>query len=297
MFDRLHHAGLAVGNLDQAKGIFADALGLRVDTTRSPYPGGRGQRGADPTDILDIPIGDSELELNAASSPGGGVHRFVESRGGLGALHHICLHTTNVADDVAHLRASGLTQIAASPEQLASGEPWQTVAFFHPRDTMGILLEIWPMDNHRVGDNSQGDRVFTSLHHLGVVTTDLEKARNFWCNTIGLRVDTLRSPIGRGRHDDSDNVTVLDIPIGASEIECVHPDDATSGTARFLEKYGARAGGTMHHIGLGTRDVKAAADRLESHGLKLIGRASTDSAWVHPKSAGGILIESVRDPR
>ena len=297
MFDRLHHAGLAVGNLDQAKSIFADALGLRVDTTRSPYPGGRGQRGADPTDILDIPIGDSELELNAAASPGGGVHRFVESRGGLGALHHICLHTTNVADDVAHLRASGLTQIAASPEQLASNEPWQTVAFFHPRDTMGILLEIWPMDNHRVGDSSQGDRVFTSLHHLGVVTTDLEKARNFWCNTIGLRVDTLRSPIGRGRHDDSDNVTVLDIPIGGGEIECIHPDDSTSGTARFLEKYGARAGGTMHHMALGTRDVKSACDRLESHGLKLIGRASDESAWIHPKSAGGILIEIVRDLR
>ena len=64
MFDRLHHAGLAVADLDAAKKIFADALGLRVDDTRSPYPGGRKQRGADPTDILDIPIGDCEIELS-----------------------------------------------------------------------------------------------------------------------------------------------------------------------------------------------------------------------------------------
>ena len=295
MFDRIHHAGLAVADLDAAKGIFADALGLRVDMTRSPYPGGRQQRGADPTDILDIPIGNSELELNAAAAPGSGVHRFVEGRGGVGALHHICLHTTNVADDVAHLRASELTQIAASPEQLESGEPWKTVAFFHPRDCLGILFEIWPTDNHRVGDSSQGEGIFTSLHHLGVVTTDLERAREFWCNTIGLRVDTLRSPIGKGRQDDTDNVSILDIPIGDGEIECIQPNDGTSGTARFLEKYGARAGGTMHHIALGTRDVKSAAEQLQSRGMRLIGAPTDEEAWVHPKSSAGILIELRRD--
>ncbi len=295
MFDRLHHAGLAVGDLDAAKEIFADALGLRVDTLRSPYPGGRQQRGGDPTDILDIAIGDSELELNAPAAEGTGVHRFIQARGGLGALHHVCLHTTNVSDDVAHLRASGITQIAAPPEALESSDPWKTVAFFHPRDCQGILLEIWPMDNHRVGDNYQGEKVFTKLHHIGVVTTDLEAARHFWANIIGLRVDTLRSPIGVGRHDDSDNVNVLDIPIGNSGIECVNPADGTSGTAHFLEKYGGRSGGTMHHISLATKDVKAAADRLESKGLKLIGKPTNDRAWVHPKSAGGILIELVHD--
>ena len=82
MFDRVHHSGIAVGDLDAAKGIFSDALGLKVDGIRSPYPGGRKQRGADPTDILDIPIGYSELELNAAAAEGTGVHRFVESPGG-----------------------------------------------------------------------------------------------------------------------------------------------------------------------------------------------------------------------
>jgi methylmalonyl-CoA epimerase len=296
MFDRIHHAGLAVANLDQAKKIFADALGLRPDTTRSPYPGGRQQRGGDPTDILDIPIGDSELELNAPAGEGTGTHRFVQSRGGVGALHHVCLHTTNVAEDVAHLRASGLTQIAAPPERIASGDPWTSVAFFHPKDCQGILLEIWPTTNHRVGDEYQGDRVFTRLAHIGVVTTDLEKARQFWCNTIGFRVDPYTSPINKGgRHVDLDNVNVLDIPVGESGITCVHPNDTSSGTARFLEKYGARAGGTMHHVALATKDVRAAADRLQSHGLKLIGKPDNDYAWVHPKSAAGVLIEIVRD--
>ncbi len=296
MFDRVHHAGIAVGDLDSAKTIFSDALGLRVDGIRSPYPGGRQQRGADPTDILDIPIGYSELELNAAAAEGTGVHRFVESRGGVGALHHVCLHTTNIIDDVAHLRASGLTQIAAPPDVLAANEPWDTVAFFHPRDCLGILLEIWTTETHRVDLRYQGDGVFTRMAHIGVVATDMDRARHFWTNAIGFRVDMLKSNVLKGgRHVESDNVTVLDLPVGDSGIVCVHPDDSESGTARFLEKYGARAGGTMHHIALATPDVKAAADMVQSRGLQLIGPATNDNAWIHPKSAAGVLIEIVKD--
>ena len=138
MFDRIHHAGLAVADLAAARTVFADRLGLVVDTTRSPLPDGNKQRGADPTDILDIPIGNSELELNAPPSDGttpGGTHRFIEQRGGVGALHHICMHASDTPNDVAHLRAAGLRLIGATEEELASDEPWTSVAFFHPRDT------------------------------------------------------------------------------------------------------------------------------------------------------------------
>ena len=296
MFDRVHHAGIAVGDLAGATDIFSTALGLRVDGIRSPLPGGRQQRGADPTDIIDIPIGHSELELNAAAAEGTGVHRFVESRGGAGALHHVCLHTTNIVDDVAHLRASGLQQIAAPPDVLAANEPWDTVAFFHPRDCLGILLEIWTTENHRVDSRYQGEGVFTRMAHIGVVATEVEKSRQFWTNAIGFRVDMLKSNVLKGgRHVESDNVTVLDLPMGDSGIVCVHPDDSESGTARFLEKYGARAGGAMHHIALATADVKAAADMVQDRGLQLIGPATNDSAWIHPKSAAGVLIEIVKD--
>lgn len=291
MFDRIHHAGLMIGDLAGAKHVFADALGLRVDATRSPLPNGRGQRGNDPTDILDIPIGDSEIELNAPFGTGGGSYRFVQGRGGMGALHHICLHSTNVPDDVAHLRTAGLQQLAP-PEQIAAG-PWQGVAFFHPRTCMGILLEIWPTEARREVDRGEG--VFTRLHHIGVVSKDLETARHFWCDIIGYKVDTSRSPLPNGRHWDSDNVQILDIPIGNSAIECACPQDQASGTARFLAKYGGSVGGTIHHICLATKDVKAAAERLESRGLRLIGRPTDDRAWVHPKSAMGALIEIVRD--
>ncbi len=303
MFDRIHHAGLAVADLLDAKRVFADGLGLRVDTTRSPLPGGNPQRGADPTDILDIPIGNAELELNAPptdGTPAGGTHRFVQTRGGVGALHHVCLHSTNVADDVAHLRASGLTQIAAPPEQLASNEPWHQVAFFHPRDCLGVLLEIWTPDNHRVGDRYQGAGVFTRLHHIGVVTADLEAARRLWCNVMGFRVDTLRTPtLKGGRLVEGENVRVLTIPLGgdSGDIVAVLPEDQSSGTARFLARYGGSVNGTMHHLAFATRDVRAAADFVRDRGLELVGPVDADFAWIHPRSAGGVLIQIVRDTR
>ena len=301
MFDRIHHAGIAIADLLSAKTVFADGLGLRVDTTISPYPGGSKQRGPDPTDILDIPIGNSELEMNAPPTDGstpGGTHRFIEQRGGAGALHHICLHSTNVTDDVAHLRASGLQQIAISPEELADNEPWDSVAFFHPRDCMGILLEIWYTDDHHVGLRRQGEGIFTRMQHIGVVSNDMERARQFWTNAIGLRVDMMRSNVLKGgRRVESDNVNVLNIPLGpnGSEILAIMPQDGTSGTAKFLEKYGGRAGGTMHHLAFATRDVKAAADFVQGNGMKLVGEPNDEFAWIHPKSAAGVLIQIVKD--
>ncbi|MCY4575319.1 MAG: VOC family protein [Chloroflexi bacterium] len=301
MFDRIHHAGIAIADIPTAKDVFADKLGLVVDQTRSPLPDGSKQRGPDPTDILDIPIGNAELEMNAPPSDGttpGGTHRFVEQRGGAGALHHICLHSTNVPDDIAHLRAAGLQQIAASPEVLESNEPWDSVAFFHPRDCMGILLEIWFTDDHHVGARYQGEGIFTRLNHIGVVSGDLDKARHFWTNAIGMRVDMLKTNVLKGGLKvESDNVRVLNIPMatGNSGVVAITPEDGTSGTARFLEKYGGRANGTMHHLAFATKDVKTAADYVQGNGLKLIGQPNDEFAWIHPKSAAGVLIQIVKD--
>ncbi|MEC8945700.1 MAG: VOC family protein [Chloroflexota bacterium] len=298
MFDRIHHAGIAIKDLGIAQDVFVKGLGLLVDETRSPLPDGNLQRGPDPTDILDVPIGGMELELNAPPSDGttpGGTHRFVQSRGGVGALHHICLHSDNVPDDVAHLRASGLTQLESPEEQ--EREPWREVTFFHPKDCLGILLEIWRTENHNVGDNYQGAGVFTGMHHIGIVTDDLEKARHFWCNIIGLRVDTLRSPtLKGGKFIENENVRILNIPLGknSGEIVAVSPQDVSSGTARFLEKYGGKSHGTMHHISLETEDVKSAIDFVEGNGLKRVGRVTEEEAWIHPASAGGVLIQIVK---
>ena len=167
---------------------------------------------------------------------------------------------------------------------------------------LGVLLEIWTPDNHRVGDRYQGAGVFTRLHHIGVVTADLEAARHLWCNVMGFRVDTLRTPtLKGGRLVESDGVRVLAIPLGTTagesggEIVAVLPEDQSSSSARFLQRYGGSANGTMHHMALATRDVRAAADFVRDRGLELVGPVDADFAWIHPRSAGGVLIQIVRE--
>jgi hypothetical protein len=122
---------------------------------------------------------------------------------------------------------------------------------------------------------------------------------------MGFRVDTLRTPaLKGGRLVESDNVRVLAIPLGATatgepggEIVAVLPQDSSSGSARFLQRYGGAANGTMHHLALATRDVRAAADFVRDRGLELAGPVHQDFAWIHPRSAGGVLLQIVRDDR
>ena len=46
---------------------------------------------------------------------------------------------------------------------------------------------------------------------------------------------------------------------------------------------------------MATKDVKAAVDFVEGNGLKRIGQVTNDVAWIHPNSAGGVLIQIVKD--
>jgi len=46
-----------------------------------------------------------------------------------------------------------------------------------------------------------------------------------------------------------------------------------------------------------TRDVRAAADFVRERGLEIVGDVDEDFAWIHPRSAGGVLIQIVRETR
>ena len=80
--------------------------------------------------------------------------------------------------------------------------------------------------------------MFTRLHHLGLVVGDLEAAKSLWLDTYGFSVDEERSPLPDGRNVQLDNVNILDIPVGESELEINMANDPNSGTGKFLERRG-----------------------------------------------------------
>jgi methylmalonyl-CoA/ethylmalonyl-CoA epimerase len=129
------------------------------------------------------------------------------------------------------------------------------------------------------------------IDHIGVVVDDLQSALSFWRDALGLdltHVDEV--PAERSQ--------VAFLPAGGSEIELVRPTSDDSGLARYLEKRGPG----MHHLCLEVDDLEGMLAQLKTKGIQLInetpmsGAGGKKYAFVHPKSAGGVMVELYQLP-
>jgi len=88
-------------------------------------------------------------------------------------------------------------------------------------------------------------------------------------------------------------VRVAFLPVGDTRIELLEPTDDTSPIANHLERRGAG----LHHICLRVPDIRAAMAQLSEEGYRLLSEEPLRGAheclvcFIHPKSAGGVLIE------
>lgn len=124
------------------------------------------------------------------------------------------------------------------------------------------------------------------VDHIGIAVNSLDEAQPFWEEALGLHFHP-REVVEEQR------VTVAMGEAGETHIELLEPTDSSSPIARFLE--GNRPG--LHHIALHVDDLEAALVRLKAAGARLIdesprvGAGGTRIAFVHPKSASGVLLE------
>jgi methylmalonyl-CoA epimerase len=128
------------------------------------------------------------------------------------------------------------------------------------------------------------------VHHVAVVVGDIDKALGFYRDTLGLPVE-LVLPI------ESDGVRIAFLPVGESKIELVEPTDEATGVARFL----ASRGEGFHHVCLEVQDLAVALDDLAARGVELIDNAPRKGAegpvaFIHPRSAHGMLVELIEAP-
>jgi methylmalonyl-CoA epimerase len=125
------------------------------------------------------------------------------------------------------------------------------------------------------------------VHHVAVVVRDLEVALGFYRDTLGMPLE-LVLPV------PSDQVRIGFLTVGESRIELVEPTSDETGVARFL----AARGEGFHHVCFEVADVAATLDDLAARGVELIDRsprAGADGpvAFIHPRSAHGVLVELV----
>ena len=139
----------------------------------------------------------------------------------------------------------------------------------------------------RHGTTVSGDSVV--LDHLGIAVGTLAESLKFYEDLLGLRVS--------GIYDIPHELTrVAMLPAGTARIELLEPAEADSPIGRFL----ARRGPGLHHICLRVPDLAAAMARLKQSGARLLndepqtGAGGHRYVFVHPSSAGGVLLELVQ---
>lgn len=87
--------------------------------------------------------------------------------------------------------------------------------------------------------------------------------------------------------------TIAFYPVGESSFELIESTSPDSSIAKFIDKRGEG----IHHICLEVDDIRAEIERLKGHNFQFIQQEPTaggDGYWVafiHPKSANGVLIE------
>ena len=125
----VHHIGIAVKNLEEAKKVFSDALGLPcVDEKTLPERGVR---------VAFLSSGNTTVELLEGIGPESTVAKFVEQRGP--GIHHLCFEVEGIERVMKELADSGVRLIDEKPRPGAEGKP---VAFVHPKSTLGVLVEL-----------------------------------------------------------------------------------------------------------------------------------------------------------
>jgi methylmalonyl-CoA epimerase len=126
------------------------------------------------------------------------------------------------------------------------------------------------------------------IDHLGIAVKSLAAAKAIY-EKLGLTV----SPEETVEHEQ---VRLVMVPVGESRLELLEPTSDDSTIAKFI----AKRGEGLHHVCMKVPDLRAAVDRLKADGVRLVsdeiktGAGGHQYVFVHPSSAGGVLLELVQ---
>jgi methylmalonyl-CoA/ethylmalonyl-CoA epimerase len=132
--------------------------------------------------------------------------------------------------------------------------------------------------------------LFTHIDHVGIAVSDLDEAIAFYRDTFGM--ETVHRETNEDQGVEEAMVAVGD---SGSCIQLLAPLHESSTIAKFLE----RSGPGLQQLAYRVTDVEAVSAVLRERGVRLLydapKRGTSDSRvnFVHPKDAGGVLVELV----
>jgi methylmalonyl-CoA/ethylmalonyl-CoA epimerase len=143
-------------------------------------------------------------------------------------------------------------------------------------------------------DTGLPTHLFTAIDHVGVAVPDLDEAIAFYRDAFGMEVTHEETNEEQGVRE-----AMVAVGDSGSSIQLLAPLDEQSTIAKFLD----RSGPGMQQLAYRVTDLDAVSEVLRSRGLRLLydaprrGTSSSRVNFIHPKDAGGILVELVEPAR
>ena len=126
---RINHLGIATPGLSEAMDRMARLFDMGPEHTE--------EVAEQKVKTAFFPVGESTLEYLESTDPEGPIGKFLAKRGP--GIHHVCFEVDDVDAAVAGLLAKGVRMIDQAPRKGAHG---CRVAFLHPAETGGVLIEL-----------------------------------------------------------------------------------------------------------------------------------------------------------
>ncbi|MEU6190062.1 methylmalonyl-CoA epimerase [Nocardia sp. NPDC047038] len=133
----------------------------------------------------------------------------------------------------------------------------------------------------------------TAVDHVGIAVPDLDTAVAWYAENLGM-IETHREVNeAQGVHEAM--LSLPGAPDRATALQLLAPLNAESTIAKFID----RSGPGLQQLAYRVTDIEAVSAYLRAKGLRLLyeaprhGTADSRINFIHPKDAGGVLIELV----
>jgi methylmalonyl-CoA/ethylmalonyl-CoA epimerase len=129
MITRIEHLGIAVHSVQDGEDLFTKLLGIR------PYK--KEVVDSEKVSTSFFQVGESQVELLAPTEEESVIQKYLSKRGP--GLHHVAFYTDDLEEEITRLKREGFRFISEKPKDGADNK---RIAFLHPKDTGGLLVEL-----------------------------------------------------------------------------------------------------------------------------------------------------------
>lgn len=126
---KIEHLGIAVSNLEESIELYEKLLNTtcyKIEEVASEF-----------VKTAFFKIGESKIELVAATDPSSTIGKYIEKRGQ--GIHHVAFDVENIEEEIERLEAEGFQMIQRTPK---NGADNKLIAFLHPKSSGGMLVEL-----------------------------------------------------------------------------------------------------------------------------------------------------------